>query len=256
VTKPECRRVIRNMGPRAAVPWATLFPRAETQALDLLGKLLAWNPANRITVEEALRHPWLAEYHDEAREPSCLATFDFDNNVNDLESGDLPASKIRKLMRAEISKMRIEEASGKDGKILAGEQRAGKGAAATAAIAPEPAAMAPAISSISPSAPPSAPPSALPSASSGAPATYLPVAQEANMVEDISAAAITAVRENVARQFAQSSALGEESALQSMLRRELEKMEVRILSQIRGVVDDVVTERLKEFAQSLEEGDE
>ena len=75
-------------------------------------------------------------------------------------------------------------------------------------------------------------------------------------MEDISAAAITAVRENVARQFAQSSALGEESALQSMLRRELEKMEVRILSQIRGVVDDVVTERLKEFAQSLEEGDE
>ena len=33
-------------------------------ALDLLEKLLDFDPARRITVEEALKHPYLETYHD------------------------------------------------------------------------------------------------------------------------------------------------------------------------------------------------
>ena len=248
VTKPECRRVIRNMGIKAAVPWSKLFPRAETQALDLLGKLLAWNPVNRITVEEALRHPWLGEYHDESREPSCLVSFDFDNNTSDL-AGDLPVGKIRRLMSAEILKMRSEEASERDGSTPAGIARAGEG------NRDGPAAVVPAKSRDVPVAPPSVPPTpppAPPATSSRAPSSYLPIAQEAEIARDISAAATSAVQKDVTGQL-KSGVLAEDGLLQSMLRRELEKMEVRILSQMRVVVDQVVTKRLKEFAQALED---
>lgn len=33
-------------------------------ALDLLGKMLTFNPHQRITVEEALSHPYLEQYYD------------------------------------------------------------------------------------------------------------------------------------------------------------------------------------------------
>ena len=33
-------------------------------ALDLLGRMLTFNPNNRITVEEALAHPYLEQYYD------------------------------------------------------------------------------------------------------------------------------------------------------------------------------------------------
>ena len=33
-------------------------------ALDLLDKLLTFNPDNRVTVEEALAHPYLEQYYD------------------------------------------------------------------------------------------------------------------------------------------------------------------------------------------------
>lgn len=33
-------------------------------ALDFLGRMLTFNPNNRITVEEALGHPYLEQYFD------------------------------------------------------------------------------------------------------------------------------------------------------------------------------------------------
>lgn len=35
-----------------------------TAALDLLGRMLTFNPIKRISVEEALAHPYLEQYYD------------------------------------------------------------------------------------------------------------------------------------------------------------------------------------------------
>lgn len=54
-------------------------------ALDLLERLLAFDPARRITVEEALEHPYLAIWHDPNDEPECPSQFDFGfEQVNDI----------------------------------------------------------------------------------------------------------------------------------------------------------------------------
>lgn len=45
------------------------FPDASKGALDLLQRMLQFDPRKRISVDEALRHPWLAALHDEAAEP-------------------------------------------------------------------------------------------------------------------------------------------------------------------------------------------
>eukprot|EP00163_Fabomonas_tropica_P007013 TRINITY_DN1661_c0_g1_i1.p1 TRINITY_DN1661_c0_g1~~TRINITY_DN1661_c0_g1_i1.p1 ORF type:complete len:361 (-),score=42.51 TRINITY_DN1661_c0_g1_i1:739-1821(-) len=48
-----------------------IYPQASQEALDLLGRLLQFNPNRRITAEEALRHPYVAQFHNPADEPVC-----------------------------------------------------------------------------------------------------------------------------------------------------------------------------------------
>jgi len=58
------------------VPFSKVFPKATPLACDLLDKLLQFEPENRYTVEQALRHPYLEELHCEEDEPIC-ETFDY-----------------------------------------------------------------------------------------------------------------------------------------------------------------------------------
>jgi len=63
----------------------TLFGDILTVALDLLERLLGFDPAQRITVEEALEHPYLAIWHDPNDEPDAPSPFDFGfETVNDI----------------------------------------------------------------------------------------------------------------------------------------------------------------------------
>ncbi|WVR08289.1 mitogen-activated protein kinase CPK1 [Kwoniella sp. DSM 27419] len=50
---------------------ALLCPTASPKALDLLRKCLTFSPRRRITVEEALAHPYLEPYHDVTDEPGA-----------------------------------------------------------------------------------------------------------------------------------------------------------------------------------------
>ena len=58
----------------------TLFPDANPLCLDLLKKLLQMNPHKRITVEEALEHPYFESIRDPAMEQTCDRLFELDVN--------------------------------------------------------------------------------------------------------------------------------------------------------------------------------
>lgn len=61
----------------AKKPFQQLFPQANPDALDLLDRMLAFDPSQRIGVEEALEHRYLSIWHDASDEPVCPTTFDF-----------------------------------------------------------------------------------------------------------------------------------------------------------------------------------
>ena len=47
-------------------------------ALDLMQKMLQFYPADRVTVDEALSHPYLSDYHGHISEPCGEHSFNFD----------------------------------------------------------------------------------------------------------------------------------------------------------------------------------
>ncbi|NXC08643.1 MK15 kinase, partial [Orthonyx spaldingii] len=67
--------VINCMSSRQRVAFEEIFPSSTPlPALDLLKKLLVFNPDKRLTAEEALQHPYVKRFHCPSREPSL----DFD----------------------------------------------------------------------------------------------------------------------------------------------------------------------------------
>ncbi|GBP14455.1 Mitogen-activated protein kinase 1 [Eumeta japonica] len=60
----SARGYLESLPYKPRVPWTELFPGADPRALDLLHRMLTFNPHNRITVEEALAHPYLEQYYD------------------------------------------------------------------------------------------------------------------------------------------------------------------------------------------------
>ena len=68
-----------------------MFPEAPADALDLMQKLLQFNPEKRLTAEEALRHPYVASFHNPDDEPNAAGpiTISVDDNKKVRASCDL-----------------------------------------------------------------------------------------------------------------------------------------------------------------------
>ena len=54
---------------KTKVSWKERYPNGSPEVIDLLGKLLQFNPNNRATAEECLKHPFLGTYSDPDDEP-------------------------------------------------------------------------------------------------------------------------------------------------------------------------------------------
>jgi len=74
----NARRYIRQLPQFPKQPFSQKFPNMAPAAVDLLEKMLVFDPSKRITVQEALSHPYLASLHDINDEPSCPTPFNFD----------------------------------------------------------------------------------------------------------------------------------------------------------------------------------
>ncbi len=95
---------IRSLPRSEPVSFTSLYPDAEPLAIDLLGKLLVFDPSDRITVKEALKHPYLAAYHDETDEPDCPMIFDKWEEVENIHS----IEEFRVAIAREVEEFRKE----------------------------------------------------------------------------------------------------------------------------------------------------
>ena len=64
IQNDRARVYLVNLARKPKVPFEKIFPNADRLALDLLEKMLTFNPNKRITVEQALSHEYLRQYYD------------------------------------------------------------------------------------------------------------------------------------------------------------------------------------------------
>lgn len=74
----NARRYIRQLPRHARQSFPEKFPHVHPLAIDLVEKMLTFDPRQRITVEGALAHPYFASLHDISDEPVCSMPFSFD----------------------------------------------------------------------------------------------------------------------------------------------------------------------------------
>ncbi|KAF1329228.1 Cmgc/mapk protein kinase, partial [Globisporangium splendens] len=101
--KLKGRQLLSRTQAVAGIDVSTMFPNANPEALDLLWKMLIFDVEKRITVEEALRHPYLAAYYDEERENRPVEKF------QSFDLDDLDESDLKELMFKEICHFHPEE---------------------------------------------------------------------------------------------------------------------------------------------------
>jgi mitogen-activated protein kinase 7 len=100
IGSPRAQEYVRNLPYMPKVPFQRLFPQANPDALDLLDRMLAFDPSSRISVEEALEHRYLHIWHDASDEPACPKTFDFAFEVVE------DVQEMRKMILDEVQRFR------------------------------------------------------------------------------------------------------------------------------------------------------
>lgn len=99
VTSERARRFMNSLPNKPAPTFSEMFHahKDEKDALNLLKRMLEIHPKKRITVEQALEHPFLESLHSPDDEPTNTTGFSFE-----FENHELSREKVQELIWEEI----------------------------------------------------------------------------------------------------------------------------------------------------------
>lgn len=119
ITDENARQAIEAMGTRVPMDLAAMLPGCDPQAVDLLGRLLVFDPRERISVDDALRHPFLAELNRRAPPLPEVPVFDF-SFESELEGAHDPTALLRRQIMSVVAAMEHEDAKHAEPRSYAG----------------------------------------------------------------------------------------------------------------------------------------
>jgi len=102
IENPQAREYIEALPKRNPTPFSTLYPNANPLAIDLLEKMLVFDPRGRISASVALEHEYLRALHNVNDEPTA-PPFDFTFEEKEVTENDL-----RGLIWAQVQKFHPE----------------------------------------------------------------------------------------------------------------------------------------------------
>ncbi len=77
ITNEYAKKYLESLQFKKKVPLNKIINYQNPMAVDLLEKMLEFNPNKRITIEQALKHPYLSSLHDPEDEPLFHSSVDF-----------------------------------------------------------------------------------------------------------------------------------------------------------------------------------
>ncbi|KAE8727119.1 Mitogen-activated protein kinase 4 [Hibiscus syriacus] len=107
IDNPKARRFIKSLPHSRGIHLSHLYPQADPLAIDLLQRMLVFDPSKRISVTEALLHPYMSGLYDPRRDPPAHVPIDL--NVDENVGED-----VREMMWTEILHYHPEPASATD----------------------------------------------------------------------------------------------------------------------------------------------
>ncbi|GAV71378.1 Pkinase domain-containing protein [Cephalotus follicularis] len=101
----NARKYVKQLPHVPKEPFAQKFPDVSPVAIDLAERMLVFDPCKRITVEEALNHPYLSALHELNEEPTCPSPFNFDFEQTTLNEEDIKDLILREALSFNMDKM-------------------------------------------------------------------------------------------------------------------------------------------------------
>lgn len=92
ISNEKALEYIKSLKKKPRIPFNKIYKDANPLALDLMEKMLTFNPNQRISVEEALTHPYLKSLHNPKTEAKCSRIFDFEFEKEKFSKGRLQES--------------------------------------------------------------------------------------------------------------------------------------------------------------------
>lgn len=95
---------------KSGMPWSTVYPMASATALDLIDKLLQWEPESRLNVLQSLEHQFVQSVRKPNDEPICSKgpfNFSYEYNLNSMED-------LRQCLNEEVAQFYIERQLGEE----------------------------------------------------------------------------------------------------------------------------------------------
>ncbi|KAL7175321.1 hypothetical protein ACSBR2_029011 [Camellia fascicularis] len=96
IDNAKARKYIKSLPYSPGTPFSCLYPNAHPSAIDLLQKMLVFDPTKRIGVTEALQHPYMSSLYDQSSDPPAQVPIDLDIDE------DLREEMIREMMWNEM----------------------------------------------------------------------------------------------------------------------------------------------------------
>ncbi len=98
VTDVKALEYLKSFPSKKAVDLSEIYPAATTEAIDLLNKMLKFNPRQRVTIDEAINHAFFSKVRDKSKELAASGPVKLDFE----KEGEMTADRLRELFLEEI----------------------------------------------------------------------------------------------------------------------------------------------------------